>query len=149
MRAVAQRVREASVHVDGGPVAQMGPGLLALVGVAEGDEERDAEELARKLVGLRIFPDAEGRMSRSLLETGGTLGLVSQFTLLGDARKGRRPSFSAAAAPERAAPLLESLADAARAAGVEVATGRFGASMEVSLVNEGPVTILLDTRKQF
>jgi len=149
MRAVAQRVREACVRVEGEPVAAMGEGLLALVGVAAEDAEEDADELARKLVGLRIFADEAGRMSRSLLDTGGGLGLVSQFTLLGDARKGRRPSFTAAAAPERAEPLLERVAQRARESGVEVVTGRFGASMEVSLVNFGPVTILIDTRRAF
>ena len=149
MRAVVQRVRQARVDVAGEPVAEMGEGLLALVGVAADDSERDALELARKLVGLRIFADEQGRMSRSLGETRGRLGLVSQFTLLGDARRGRRPSFSAAARPEQAEPLLETLAEAARAAGVEVVTGRFGASMEVSLVNSGPVTLLLDTRRVF
>lgn len=149
MRAVVQRVREASVYVEGEAVAAMGDGLLALVGVADDDAEPDADELARKLVGLRIFPDEAGRMARSLLDTGGGLGLVSQFTLLGDVRKGRRPSFTAAAAPERAEPLVERVAQRAREAGVEVVTGRFGASMEVSLVNSGPVTILIDTRREF
>lgn len=149
MRAVAQRVREATVRVGGDEVASMREGLLALVGVAIDDTLEDAAELARKLIGLRVFPDADGRMNRSLLDTGGTLGVVSQFTLLGDARQGRRPSYTGAAPPERAAPLLDAVLDAAREAGVPVVTGRFQATMDVSLVNAGPVTILLDTRKEF
>jgi D-tyrosyl-tRNA(Tyr) deacylase len=146
MRAVVQRVREARVTVAGETVAAMGEGVLALVGVARGDDTGDAQALADKLAHLRIFEDGEGRMNRSLLETGGTLGVVSQFTLLGDARKGRRPSFTEAAPPDQAEPLLEALVSAARAAGVPVVTGRFRARMEVSLVNAGPVTILLDSR---
>lgn len=149
MRAVAQRVSEARVRVGGEEVASMGEGLLALVGVAGDDAEEDARQLARRLVGLRVFPDEAGRMARSLLETRGQLGLVSQFTLLGDARRGRRPSFAAAAPPGLAEPLLAVLAEAARAEGVAVVTGRFGAAMEVCLVNEGPVTVLLDTRRVF
>ena len=118
MRAVVQRVREARVRVGGETVARMGEGLLALVGVARGDASEDARELARKLVGLRIFEDAEGRMNRSLLETGGTLGVVSQFTLLGDARKGRRPRHDRGARAERAEPLVDAVLDAARELGV-------------------------------
>ena len=127
----------------------MGPGLLALVGVAREDGPEDAEALAEKLVHLRVLADAEGRMNRSLLEAGGTLGVVSQFTLLGDARQGRRPSWQAAAKPEQAEPLVTAVTDAARRAGVPVVTGAFGAEMELSLVNEGPVTVLLDTRRLF
>lgn len=149
MRAVAQRVRAASVTVAGERVGEMGPGLLALVGVAKGDGPAEAAELARKLVHLRVFEDDGGRMNRSLLETGGTLGVVSQFTLLGDARQGRRPAFTDAAPPEQAEPLVEALVAAARALGVPVTTGRFRARMEVALVNEGPVTILLDTARLF
>jgi len=149
MRAVAQRVREAAVHVGGEEVARMREGLLALVGVAVDDTREDAEELARRLVALRVFPDADGRMNRSLLDTGGTLGVVSQFTLLGDARHGRRPSYTRAAPAERAAPLIDAVLDAAREAGVPVVAGRFQATMDVSLVNAGPVTILLDTRREF
>ena len=149
MRAVAQRVREAAVQVGGEEVARMREGLLALVGVAIQDTEDVALELARKLVGLRVFPDADGRMNRSLLDTGGTLGVVSQFTLLGDVRQGRRPSYTNAAPAERAAPLIDALLDAAREAGVPVVSGRFQATMDVSLVNAGPVTILLDTRREF
>jgi D-tyrosyl-tRNA(Tyr) deacylase len=149
MRAVAQRVSSASVSVGGREVARMGPGLLALVGVGAEDGEAQARELARRLVELRVFPDAQGRMNRSLLETGGTLGVVSQFTLYGDARHGRRPSYVGAAPPARAEPLLDALVTAARALGAPVVTGRFGAAMEVALVNQGPVTILLDTEKRF
>src|SRR5687768_2063082 len=127
----------------------MGEGLLALVGVAREDGPADAAALADKLVHLRVLADAEGRMNRSLLETGGTLGVVSQFTLLGDARKGRRPSWTEAAPPEAAEPLVGAVADAARAAGVSVVTGRFRAAMDVALVNAGPVTVLLDSKRLF
>jgi D-tyrosyl-tRNA(Tyr) deacylase len=149
LRAVAQRVSSARIEVDGGLVAAMGGGLLALVGVGQGDTEADARELARKLVHLRVFADAEGRMNRSLLDAQGALGLVSQFTLFGDVRQGRRPSFTDAAAPDVALPLFERLAQAAREEGVPVVTGRFGAHMQVSLVNDGPVTLLIDTRRAF
>ena len=149
MRAVVQRVSQARVVVAGDVVAEMGEGLLALVGVAASDELEDARKLAHKLVGLRIFSDGEGRMNRALPDTGGTLGVVSQFTLLGDARQGRRPSFGEAAPPERARPLVEAVARAAEDAGVRVVTGRFQAHMEVSLSNDGPVTLLLDTARRF
>jgi D-aminoacyl-tRNA deacylase len=149
VRAVVQRVREASVRVGDEAVAEMGEGLLALVGVARGDGPGDAEALADKLVHLRVMADAEGRMNRSLLDSGGTLGLVSQFTLLGDARQGRRPSWAEAAAPEQAEPLVAAVAQAVRKSGVRVVTGRFRAEMEVALVNAGPVTVLLDTRRLF
>lgn len=125
-------------------VARMGPGLLALVGVAMDDGPDEARALADKLVHLRVFADEDGRMNRSLLDTGGTLGVVSQFTLLGDTRKGRRPSYGQAAPPERAEPLVEAVVAAARRAGAPVVTGRFRAAMQVELVNEGPVTLLLD-----
>jgi D-tyrosyl-tRNA(Tyr) deacylase len=149
VRAVAQRVREAAVRVGGEEIARMREGLLALVGVDVDDTLEDAAELARKLIGLRVFPDADGRMNHSLLETGGTLGVVSQFTLLGDVRQGRRPSYMRAAPAERAAPLIDAVLDAAREAGVPVVSGRFQAAMDVSLVNAGPVTILVDTRREF
>jgi D-tyrosyl-tRNA(Tyr) deacylase len=149
VRAVAQRVREAAVRVNGEEIARMREGLLALVGVDVDDTREDAAELARKLIGLRVFPDADGRMNQSLLDTGGTLGVVSQFTLLGDVRQGRRPSYTRAAPAERAAPLIDAVLDAAREAGVPVVSGRFQATMDVSLVNTGPVTILLDTRREF
>lgn len=127
----------------------MGEGLLVLVGVARDDTPDDARELAMKLVHLRVFPDPQGRMNRSLLDSGGTLGLVSQFTLLGDVRQGRRPSYAAAAPAERAEPLFSAVVESARAAGIPVETGRFRAEMDVSLVNTGPVTILIDTRRAF
>jgi D-tyrosyl-tRNA(Tyr) deacylase len=149
MRAVAQRVSSARVAVEGREIARMGEGLLALVGVGQDDGEAQARELARRLLELRVFPDAQGRMNRSLLEVGGTLGVVSQFTLFGDARHGRRPSYTAAAPAARAEPLLEVLVGAARELGAPVITGRFGAPMQVALVNEGPVTILLDTERRF
>jgi D-tyrosyl-tRNA(Tyr) deacylase len=149
VRAVVQRVRSARITVAGEEIATMGVGLLALVGVGGEDREADARELARKLVHLRIFEDDAGRMNRSLSETGGTLGIVSQFTLYGDARQGRRPSFTAAAPAEDAAPLIEAVAEAARDLGVSVVTGRFQAMMDVALVNAGPVTILLDTARVF
>jgi D-tyrosyl-tRNA(Tyr) deacylase len=149
LRAVVQRVRSAAISVEGREIARMGEGLLALVGVGLEDGEAQARELARRIVQLRIFPDAGGRMNRSLLEAGGALGVVSQFTLFGDARHGRRPSFVGAAPGERAAPLVDALALAARELGAQVVTGRFGAEMDVALVNAGPVTLLLDTEKRF
>ena len=149
MRAVAQRVKSARIEAGGDEVASMAQGLLALVGVAVDDGADDARELARKLVHLRVFADEQGRMNRSLLDVGGTLCVVSQFTLLGDARQGRRPSFVAAARGELAEPLIDRLVEAAREEGVRVVTGRFGADMDVSLVNAGPVTLLLDTRRTF
>ena len=127
----------------------MGEGLLALVGVGRDDGEEQATELARKLVHLRIFAGESGRMDRSLLDTDGTLGVVSQFTLMADARQGRRPSYVRAAPGEQAEPLLERLMAEARALGAPVVTGRFGAMMEVELANAGPVTILLDTDRAF
>ena len=144
-----QRVSSASVDVEGERIAEMSDGLLVLVGVTADDQQKDATNLATKLVHLRIFVDEEGRMNRSLLDTGGTLGVVSQFTLLGDARKGRRPAFTDAAAPEHAEPLIEALVDAARLEGVTVVTGRFRAHMQVQLCNDGPVTLLLDTARAF
>jgi D-tyrosyl-tRNA(Tyr) deacylase len=149
LRAVAQRVRRARITVDGAVVGEMGAGLLALVGVGRDDDDASAVELARKLVHLRIFEDAGGKLNASLLDAGGTLGVVSQFTLFGDARKGRRPSFTSAAPPERAEPLVEAVCREARALGVAVVTGRFRAAMDVELTNAGPVTILVDTARQF
>jgi D-tyrosyl-tRNA(Tyr) deacylase len=146
---VVQRVSSARVRAAGETIAEMGEGLLALIGVARGDGETEARELANKLVHLRVFPDASGRMGLSLLEAGGTLGVVSQFTLLGDARKGRRPSWDAAAPPEQAEPLVEAVVRETRALGARVVTGRFGAEMELELVNAGPVTVLLDTERRF
>jgi D-tyrosyl-tRNA(Tyr) deacylase len=149
VRAVAQRVRSARVRVGSETVGEMSGGLLALLGVARGDSEDDASALAEKLVHLRIFDDEKGVMNRSLLESGGTLGVVSQFTLLGDCRKGRRPSYGEAAPPEEAERLLAVLVAHVRALGVTVVTGRFRADMDVELVNHGPVTLLLDTRRNF
>jgi len=145
LRAVVQRVRSAQVEIDGECVARMAHGLLALVGIGRGDGPREIDWLARKLVGLRLFPDAAGRFDRALPEVAGSLGLVSQFTLYGDARKGRRPSFGEAAAPEAARPLFDALVHACRDLGVPVVTGRFGAAMRVTLVNDGPVTLWLDS----
>ncbi len=149
MRAVVQRVRSARVRVEDETVGEMGPGLLALVGVAEDDGPDDADELARKLVHLRVFEDDEQRMNLSLLDRRYALGVVSQFTLLGDVRKGRRPSFGAAAAPDRAEPLIERVVEQARELGATVITGRFRTTMSVELTNDGPVTLLIDTEKRF
>jgi len=145
MRAVVQRCRSARVEVEGATVGAAGAGLCAFVGAGKGDDERAAEALVDKIVNLRIFPDDQGKMSRSLLDVGGELLLVSQFTLYGDTRKGRRPSFEGALAPQLAAPLLDHTVALARARGVKVATGQFGADMRVFVENDGPVTILLST----
>ncbi|MGH3004241.1 MAG: D-aminoacyl-tRNA deacylase [Gaiellaceae bacterium] len=141
MRAVVQRVARASAT----PGEEIGAGLCILLGVGAEDDEGDADRLAAKVARLRIFPDDAGRFDRSLLDTGGAALVVSQFTLLADTRKGNRPSFAGAAPPERAEPLYERFAGALRSLGVEVATGVFGARMQVELVNDGPVTIVLDT----
>jgi D-aminoacyl-tRNA deacylase len=143
VRAVVQRVLKARVTVAGETVGEIGPGLLVLLGVGHDDDEAGIVALAGKVARLRIFADEAGHMNRSVLETGGSVLAVSQFTLLADTRKGNRPSFIAAAPPERAEPLYEAFAGALRALGIEVATGRFGRSMEVALVNDGPVTIVL------
>lgn len=145
MKVVIQRVSHAFVSVDGETVAAIGPGLLALVGVAESDDEAEAQRLAGKCAGLRVFADAEGKFNLSLLDSGGEALVVSQFTLLADTRRGRRPSFVGAAAPELAEPLVEAFAQALRGAGVRTQTGRFGARMAVELLNDGPVTIVLDS----
>jgi D-tyrosyl-tRNA(Tyr) deacylase len=147
MKAVVQRVSSANVEVEGATVGKIGPGLLVLLGVARGDEEKDASWMAEKVVGLRIFEDDEGKMNRSLLEVGGALLAVSQFTLLGDSRKGRRPSFIDAAQPDRAEALYSSFVARARSLGAPTSTGRFQAHMAVHLVNDGPVTILLDSKE--
>lgn len=149
MRAVVQRVSAASVTVQGRKVGSIGPGLLVLLGVARGDTEKDGEYLAEKLAGLRIFEDEEEKMNRSVAQIGGSILLVSQFTLYGDVRHGRRPSFTQAAPPEEANRLYEDLAQKLRDKGLTVETGQFQAHMEVSLVNDGPVTILLDSGKSF
>jgi D-tyrosyl-tRNA(Tyr) deacylase len=149
VRAVVQRVRSARVTVGDEEACRMGEGLLALVGVGREDTAAQAEALAQRIANLRIFEDESERMNRSLLDTGGTLGVVSQFTLYGDARRGRRPSFAGAAPADRAEPLIRALEQAARELGIEVVSGRFQAMMDVELVNMGPVTILMDTDKQF
>jgi len=146
MRAVVQRVREASVSVDGQRLAAIGAGLMVLVGVGHSDSIRDCEWLADKLVHLRLFENAAGKLDLSLLDTGGSVLLVSQFTLFADTRKGRRPSFTGAARPAQAAPLCEAMAARLRRHGVPVETGRFGAAMQVALVNDGPVTLWLDSQ---
>ncbi len=146
MRAVVQRVSESSVTVEGRVVGAIGPGLLVLLGVALGDTEQDADYLADKIVQLRIFEDDAGKLNLSLLESGGALLVVSQFTLLGDCRKGRRPSFAGAAPPATAEALYERFAARVRAKGVSVATGQFRAMMKVGLVNDGPVTLILESR---
>lgn len=145
MRAIIQRVSCASVRVEGKPVGAIGPGLVVLVGVRRGDTERDADALARKIVELRVFPDEGGKMNRGVRESGGSLLVVSQFTLYGDTRKGRRPSFDLAAPPELARRLYERFIEAARQCGVPVETGIFQAMMSVDLINEGPVTFLVET----
>jgi len=146
MRAVVQRVREAAVRIGGSPVAAIGPGLLVLCGVSASDGDADRDWLARKIVSLRIFNDDAGVMNRSVVDVGGELLAVSQFTLYASTRKGARPSYSAAAPPEIAAPIFASLLQALeRELGRRVATGVFGADMDVSLVNDGPVTVWLDS----
>ena len=149
MRAVVQRVSEASVAVDGKVTGSIGAGLCVLVGVGQGDGEDDARWLADKVVDLRIFEDAQGKMNRSVLEVGGALLAVSQFTLFGDARKGTRPGFIDAARPELAQPLYDSFCACCRARGLAVQEGVFRATMQVRIVNEGPVTLLLDSKKLF
>ena len=149
MRAVVSRVAWARVVADGEPTGEIGPGLLVLVGVTHGDTEAQAAWLAAKVAALRVFDDEQGRMNRSLADTGGAALVVSQFTLYGDARKGRRPSYVAAAPPEVAAPLVEAVAKALDGAGVAVAGGRFGAHMVVESAGDGPVTILLDSARGF
>lgn len=149
MRCVVQRVSSASVEVEGELIAAIGRGLMVLVGVEETDDENDVAYMAKKLPHLRIFEDAEEKMNRSVLDEGGEVLLISQFTLYGDARHGRRPSFIAAARPEKANALYEALAEALRAEGLIVKNGKFQATMSVALVNEGPVTILLESRKLF
>jgi D-tyrosyl-tRNA(Tyr) deacylase len=147
MRAVVQRVSRAQVAVDGEIVGEVGRGLLVLLGVTHADTEPDADYLAGKIVGLRVFEDENGKMNLDTAAVGGGILVVSQFTLYGDVRRGKRPSFDAAAKPERARQLYEYFAERIRAAGLLCQTGRFQEMMEVELVNEGPVTILLDSSK--
>ena len=144
MRVVLQRVRRASVTVDGDRVAEIGLGLLLLVGIGTDDGDREPERVARKIANLRVFADHEGKMNRSLLDVGGEVLVVSQFTLYGDVRKGRRPSWTAAADPGLARERVEAFARALEAMGAPVRTGVFGAHMDVDLLNDGPVTLILD-----
>ena len=145
MRAVIQRVTQSGVRVDGEQVARISAGLLVLLGVADGDAPPQADYLADKIVNLRVFEDEDGKMNRSLLDTGGEMLVVSQFTLLGDCRNGRRPSFVGAAQPEAANRLYEYFVERVRGHGVRARTGRFGAMMQVDLVNDGPVTFILES----
>lgn len=145
MRAVIQRVKQSSVRTNNQIIGQTGSGLLVLLGVAKGDNSEDADYLVNKIANLRIFEDDNGKMNHSLLDTGGEMMVVSQFTLLADCRKGRRPSFVNAAEPEVATELYEYFVSCARDLGITVATGRFGAMMEVALINEGPVTIIIES----
>lgn len=147
MKAVIQRVTRASVEVEGQTVGRIGVGLLVLLGIAKGDEERDLLYVVDKLHALRIFADEQGKMNRSLHEVGGAILLVSQFTLLGDTSKGRRPGFDHAAQPDEARIWYEQAVARLRSAGVQVETGMFGAHMQVELLNDGPVTFLLDSRR--
>ena len=146
MRAVIQRVSRAKVLISGEVAGEIGPGLLVLLGITHADTAEGAKWLAEKIAGLRIFPDNEGKMNRDLTEANGAALIVSQFTLYGDARKGRRPSFVDAAPPPVAIPLYEAFINAVKALGIPVATGRFGADMQVELVNDGPVTLIVDSK---
>ena len=146
MKAVRQRVSESAVTIDHDVVGKIGAGLMVLLGVAVDDTEKEADYLVEKIVNLRIFSDENGKMNLSLLDSGGEILIVSQFTLLGDCRKGRRPSFIGAADPEKGKALYEYLVDSIRKKGITVATGRFGAMMDVALVNDGPVTLILESR---
>jgi D-tyrosyl-tRNA(Tyr) deacylase len=149
MRAVVQRVSRARVRVNGEVVGEIGLGLVVLLGVGVGDTRAEADYLAEKTIGLRIFEDAGGKMNLSVAEVAGAVLVVSQFTLYGDARRGKRPSFDAAAPPEQARELYEYFVERVRASGLRCETGRFQETMQVELVNEGPVTILLDSAKGF
>ncbi|MBS14384.1 MAG: D-tyrosyl-tRNA(Tyr) deacylase [Gemmatimonadetes bacterium] len=145
MRTLLQRVSKAGVSVNGASARSIGPGLVILLGIAVGDTPEDLNYLVRKTVDLRIFNDDEGKMNRSLLDTGGEALIVSQFTLYGDARKGRRPSYTDAARPEEAIPLYEAFVEAVREQGIDVQTGEFGADMQVEIHNDGPVTLILES----
>ncbi|HEX6503533.1 MAG TPA: D-aminoacyl-tRNA deacylase [Terriglobales bacterium] len=149
MRAVVQRVSRARVTVDSQVTGEIGPGLLVLLAVGQGDSQAAADYLADKIAGLRIFEDEQGKMNRSVTDVGGAVLAVSQFTLYGDVRRGRRPSFDAAASPEQARQLYEYFVERLRAAGLRCETGKFQEMMNVELVNDGPVTILLDSAKDF
>jgi len=145
MRAVIQRVKKSSVSIDNEIIGEIGHGLLVLLGVAKGDDTGNAKYLADKITNLRIFEDENNKMNRSLLETGGEMLVVSQFTLLGDCRKGRRPSFVEAVGPDKANNLYEHFVNLVRCKGIQVKTGRFRAMMDVSLINDGPVTLIVES----
>jgi len=145
MRALIQRVSRASVTVDGHIIGQIDRGILVLLGIAPTDTPRESDWLVQKIAGLRIFPDEQGRFDRSLVDIGGSVLVVSQFTLFGDCRKGRRPNFSGAARPDLAEPLCETVCEAFEALGIHTERGRFAADMKVELVNDGPVTLMLET----
>ncbi|MFT4706112.1 MAG: D-tyrosyl-tRNA(Tyr) deacylase [Bradymonadia bacterium] len=149
MRAVVQRVREASVTIEGEVVGEIGLGLLVLLGAGTGDEDSDLEYVRNKVLTLRVFEDDAGKMNRSVQDIGGELLVVSQFTLYGDCRKGRRPSFISAMHPDQASPMVDTFVARCREAGVSTETGRFGADMDVRLLNDGPVTLLIDSSKTF
>lgn len=146
MRALVQRVAEANVTVEGRVAGAIGPGLLVFLGIAESDEPKDLEFLIRKVPALRVFPDEQGKMNLSVAEVRGGILVISQFTLLADTKAGNRPAFTAAARPEKARPVYEAFVERLRGLGIPVATGVFGADMKVRLLNDGPVTILLDSR---
>ena len=149
MRAVIQRVKRAQVKIEDAVTGEIGTGLLVFLGVDESDTEQDLSYIVEKTLNLRIFEDTEGKMNLSVMDTAGELLIVSQFTLLGDCRKGRRPSFIAAARPEKAIPFYEKAIALFKASGLKVATGKFQAEMAVELVNDGPVTMLIDSNKAF
>jgi D-tyrosyl-tRNA(Tyr) deacylase len=149
MRAVVQRVSRAEVRVEGAVTGRIARGFMVLLGAADDDRDEDVAWMAEKIAGLRVFPDEDGQMNKALAEVGGAVLVVSQFTLLGDCRKGRRPSFVKAAQPELAEPLYEKLVAQLRAVGLPVETGKFRAMMDVELVNDGPVTLLLDSKRVF
>ncbi len=149
MRACVQRVSQAHVSLEGEVCGSIGPGLVVLLGVASDDSPNDSKALAEKIASLRVFDDERGKMNRALMDVGGAMLVVSQFTLLGDCRKGRRPSYAAAAPPELAEALYQEFVDAVAALGIAVATGKFRQHMMVSLTNDGPVTLLLDSRRAF
>lgn len=149
MRAVVQRVKRAEVTVDNAVIGSIGHGIMLLLGIEEDDGEKDLDYMCDKVPNLRIFEDENGKMNKSLTDVGGRLLVVSQFTLLGDARKGRRPSFIQAAAPDKAIPMYEKFISSMKGLNIDTQTGEFGADMQVALVNDGPVTILLDSKKTF
>ncbi len=149
MRAVIQRVSKASVTVDSEITGEIGPGLLVFLGIHKDDEEKEIRWMVDKIINLRIFEDDDGKMNRSLIDTKGAMLVVSQFTLYGDCRKGRRPGYSSGAPPEKASTLYQQFIDAVAQKNISVANGRFQAHMDVELVNDGPVTLLLDSRKLF